>query len=90
MTTNPMRPALLAVLAVAAFAVAGCSQNNEVAAADPGHASGEHDSGSSAGLPEGRVAIGEQRNAAHRVRRMRSHGRRRRGARHRFHAGFVG
>lgn len=60
MTTNSLRPALLAAVAVAALAAAGCSQNNEVAAADPGHASGEHESGSSAGLPEGRIAIGEQ------------------------------
>lgn len=59
MTTNPLRPALLAVLAAAAFAVAGCSQNNDVAATDPGHASGEHGSSSSAGLPDGRIAAGE-------------------------------
>lgn len=60
MTTNPLRSALFAALAVAVLAAAGCTQNNEVAAADPGHASGEHGSSSSAGLPEGRVAIGEQ------------------------------
>ena len=60
MTTNPSRPALFAALAVAAFAIAGCSQNADVAAADPGHASGEHGSSSSAGLPDGRIAFGEQ------------------------------
>jgi len=59
MTTNPLRPALFAALAVAFLAAAGCSQNNEVAAADPGHASGEHGSSSSAGLPDGRIAAGE-------------------------------
>ena len=60
MTTNPLRPALFAALAVAALAAAGCSQNTDVAATDPGHASGEHGSSSSAGLPDGRIAFGEQ------------------------------
>lgn len=57
MTTNPLRPALLAALAAVALAATGCSQND---GASPGHASGEHESSSSAGLPDGRVAIGEQ------------------------------
>ena len=50
----------LAIALLAALALAACSQNNEVAAEDPGHASGEHGSSSSAGLPGGRIAIGEK------------------------------
>ncbi|MEO8366866.1 MAG: cytochrome c [Pseudoxanthomonas sp.] len=52
----------LALTLLAALALAACSQNNEVAAEDPGHASGEHGSSSSAGLPDGRIAIGEKRS----------------------------
>lgn len=55
--TNAMRPA---IVLLAALALAACSQNNEVAAEDPGHASGEHGSSSSAGLPKGNIARGEQ------------------------------
>ena len=51
----------LAIALLAALALAACSQNNDIAAEDPGRASGEHGSSSSAGLPEGRVAIGEKR-----------------------------
>ena len=52
----------LAIALLAAFALAACSkvETNETAAADPGHASGEHGSSSSAGLPAGRIAAGEQ------------------------------
>ncbi len=43
--------------------LAACSQsqveNSADSAADPGHASGEHGSGSSAGLPAGRIGHGE-------------------------------
>ncbi len=52
----------LAIALLAALALAACSkvETNETAAADPGHASGEHGSSSSAGLPAGRIAAGEQ------------------------------
>ena len=58
---NAVHASRLAIVLLAALAVAACSQNNEVAAQDPGHASGEHGSSSSAGLPAGRIAAGEQR-----------------------------
>ena len=58
---NAVHASRLAIVLLAALAVAACSQNNEVAAKDPGHASGEHGSSSSAGLPAGRIAAGEQR-----------------------------
>ena len=48
-----------------ALLLAACSQsqveNSTDSAADPGHASGEHGSSSSAGLPAGRIAAGEAR-----------------------------
>ena len=47
-------------LSLLALLLAACSQsqveNSADSAADPGHASGEHGSGSSAGLPAGRIA----------------------------------
>lgn len=59
---HPMRHAI--ALSVALL-LAACSQsqveNSEKSAADPGHASGEHGSSSSAGLPPGREAAGEAR-----------------------------
>ncbi|RYG07652.1 MAG: cytochrome c [Burkholderiales bacterium] len=58
---NAVHASRLAIVLLAAIALAACSQNNEVAAEDPGHASGEHGSSSSAGLPAGRIAAGEQR-----------------------------
>lgn len=58
---NAVHASRLAIVLLAALALAACSQNNEVAAQDPGHASGEHGSSSSAGLPAGRIAAGEQR-----------------------------
>ncbi len=55
----------LSVVLLAALAVAACSQSEvestNKSAGDAGHASGEHGSSSSAGLPQGRIAIGEQR-----------------------------
>jgi cytochrome c553 len=59
--SNAVHAPRLAIALLAALALAACSQNNEVAAEDPGHASGEHGSGSSAGLPDGRIAEGEKR-----------------------------
>ncbi len=47
----------LAIALLAACALAACSGGEPV---DPGHASGEHGSSSSAGLPQGRIAAGEQ------------------------------
>ncbi len=51
----------LAIALFAALAMAACSkvETTETAATDPGHASGEHGSSSSAGLPAGRIASGE-------------------------------
>ena len=47
----------------AAMGLAACTQSevesSSKSAADPGHASGEHGSSSSAGLPTGRIAAGE-------------------------------
>lgn len=59
--SNAVHAPRLAIALLAALALAACSQNNEVAAEDPGHASGEHGSSSSAGLPDGRIAAGEKR-----------------------------
>lgn len=59
--SNAVHAQRLAIALLAALALAACSQNNDVAAEDPGHASGEHGSSSSAGLPDGRIATGEQR-----------------------------
>ena len=47
----------LAIALLAACALAACSGGEPT---DPGHASGEHGSSSSAGLPQGRIAAGEQ------------------------------
>ncbi|HYM85426.1 MAG TPA: c-type cytochrome [Pseudoxanthomonas sp.] len=58
--SNAVHAPRLAIALLAALALAACSQNNEIAAEDPGHASGEHGSSSSAGLPHGRIAIGEK------------------------------
>ncbi|NDK37496.1 cytochrome c [Pseudoxanthomonas gei] len=58
--SNAVHAPRLAIALLAALALAACSQNNEVAAEDPGHASGEHGSSSSAGLPDGRIAMGEK------------------------------
>ncbi len=51
-----------ALILLVALVLAACSQaeNPATAAADPGHASGEHGSSSSAGLPGGRIAFGEK------------------------------
>ena len=59
--SNAVHAPRLAIALLAALALAACSQNNEVSAEDPGRASGEHGSSSSAGLPDGRIAIGEAR-----------------------------
>ena len=58
--SNAVHAPRLAIALLAALALAACSQNNEVAAGDPGHASGEHGSSSSAGLPDGRIGNGEK------------------------------
>ena len=58
--SNAVHAQRLAIALLAALALAACSQNNEIAAEDPGRASGEHGSSSYAGLPDGRIAIGEQ------------------------------
>src|SRR5690606_8770502 len=54
----------LSIALLATLAMAGCSQSSVESAgtsgADPGHASGEHGSGSSAGLPQGRSGVGER------------------------------
>lgn len=51
----------LAIALFAAFALVACSkENTEAAAQDPGHASGEHGASSSAGLPKGHIAKGEE------------------------------
>ncbi|KTF39224.1 c-type cytochrome [Xanthomonas translucens] len=58
---HALRPA---IVLLAALCLGACSQSQvestSQSAADPGHASGEHGSGSSAGLPGGRVAAGEK------------------------------
>ena len=58
--SNAVHAQRLAIALLAALALAACSQNNEIAAEDTGRASGEHGSSSYAGLPDGRIAIGEQ------------------------------
>lgn len=58
--SNAVHAPRLAIALLAALALAACSQNNEIAAEDPGHASGEHGSSSSAGLPDGRITFGEK------------------------------
>ncbi|KRG67800.1 cytochrome C biogenesis protein CcsA [Stenotrophomonas terrae] len=58
----------LSIALFAAMGLAACTQSevesSDKSAADPGHASGEHGSSSSAGLPAGRVAAGEHLAAA--------------------------
>ncbi|SEL91752.1 Cytochrome c553 [Pseudoxanthomonas sp. GM95] len=53
----------LTLALAAALALGACSkiETTDTAAADPGHASGEHGSSSSAGLPPGDIAAGEKR-----------------------------
>ena len=51
----------LAIVLFAALALVACSkENTEASAENPGHASGEHGSSSSAGLPKGHIAKGEE------------------------------
>jgi cytochrome c553 len=52
----------LAIALLAALALVACSnkESAEAAAENPGHASGEHGSSSSAGLPKGHIAKGEE------------------------------
>ncbi|WCE03953.1 cytochrome c [Pseudoxanthomonas sp. JBR18] len=52
----------LTLALLAALALGACSkiETTDTAAADPGHASGEHGSASSAGLPPGNIAAGEK------------------------------
>ena len=51
----------LAIVLFAALTLVACSkENTEASAENPGHASGEHGSSSSAGLPKGHVAKGEE------------------------------
>ena len=58
----------LSIALFAAMGLAACTQSevesSDKSAADPGHASGEHGSSSSAGLPAGRIAAGEHLAAA--------------------------
>ncbi|MGE8214507.1 cytochrome c [Stenotrophomonas sp.] len=58
----------LSIALFAAIGLAACTQSevesSGKSAADPGHASGEHGSSSSAGLPNGRIAAGEHLAAA--------------------------
>ncbi|MFT3762513.1 MAG: c-type cytochrome [Pseudoxanthomonas sp.] len=56
---HALRPAI-ALSVVLALAACSRVEDPAVSAADPGHASGEHGSGSSAGLPAGRIAQGEE------------------------------
>jgi len=53
-----------AIVLFAALALGACTQSQveskDTSAADPGHASGEHGSGSSAGLPSGHVEAGDK------------------------------
>jgi cytochrome c553 len=51
----------LAIVLFAALTVVACSkENTEASAENPGHASGEHGASSSAGLPKGHIAKGEE------------------------------
>ncbi|MBD9437428.1 cytochrome c [Pseudoxanthomonas sp. PXM03] len=56
----------LAIALFAALALVACSkvETTETAAENPGHASGEHGSSSSAGLPKGHIAKGEELSKA--------------------------
>lgn len=62
MRTAVLIPRLTLTL-LTALALGACTkvETTEAAATDPGHASGEHGSGSSAGLPPGNIAAGEKR-----------------------------
>lgn len=61
---NALHAPRLAIALVAALMMAACSQSQvestDHSAGDPGHASGEHGSGSSAGLPAGRADAGDK------------------------------
>ncbi|PPU40937.1 c-type cytochrome [Xanthomonas arboricola] len=61
---NALHAPRLAIVLVAALMVAACSQSQvestDRSAGDAGHASGEHGSGSSAGLPTGRADAGDK------------------------------
>ncbi|MFA0922400.1 c-type cytochrome [Xanthomonas fragariae] len=61
---NALHAPRLAIVLVAALMMAACSQSQvestDHSAGDTGHASGEHGSGSSAGLPAGRAAAGDK------------------------------
>jgi len=51
----------LAIVLFAALTLVACSkENTEASAENPGHASGEHGASSSAGLPKGHIAKGEE------------------------------
>ena len=51
----------LAIVLFAALTMVACSkENTEASAENPGHASGQHGSSSSAGLPKGHIAKGEE------------------------------
>lgn len=54
----------LAIALLLALSLGACKQSHDasssLSASDPGHASGEHGSSSSAGLPTGRIAHGEK------------------------------
>lgn len=66
--TKPTHALRLSIALFAALGLAACTQSevesSGKSAADPGHASGEHGSSSSAGLPAGRIAAGEHLAAA--------------------------
>ncbi|WP_293707173.1 MULTISPECIES: cytochrome c [unclassified Stenotrophomonas] len=66
--TKPTHALRLSIALFAAIGLAACTQSevesSGKSAADPGHASGEHGSSSSAGLPNGRIAAGEHLAAA--------------------------
>ncbi|PPU07833.1 c-type cytochrome [Xanthomonas arboricola] len=61
---NALHALRLAIALVAALMLAACSQSQvespDHSAGDAGHASGEHGSGSSAGLPNGRAEAGDK------------------------------
>ncbi|PPT78820.1 cytochrome C biogenesis protein CcsA [Xanthomonas arboricola pv. populi] len=61
---NALHAPRLAIVLVAALMLAACSQSQvestDRSAGDAGHASGEHGSGSSAGLPTGRADGGDK------------------------------
>jgi|LNAP01.1.fsa_nt_gb cytochrome c553 len=57
----PRLPLIVALLAALALGACSKTETSDTAAANPGHASGEYGSGSSAGLPPGNIAAGEKR-----------------------------